>query len=69
MGAVQHRICPLCGKSSGERFRDEELPCQYCGGDVRIANKILKQGDRDLVIFKIFIILSIMLYILIILEV
>lgn len=56
MGAFQHNECELCGESSGERFRDELLPCPHCGGDIVVANKILKQKDKEIWYFRFFII-------------
>ena len=45
MGAIQHRICPFCGKSSGERFIDENSKCGYCGNDCQKAH-IIKTKDK-----------------------
>lgn len=51
MGAIQHRICPFCGKSSGERFIDEDLPCPHCKNDYYKANVIKKKEKKENVLF------------------
>lgn len=47
MGAVQHRICSICGKSSGETFIDEDKPCPHCNNDYQKADIIRKKDEKE----------------------
>lgn len=51
MAGIQWRECPLCKKTSGERFIDESLPCLYCNGDSEKALKIKIDEEKKTKLF------------------
>ena len=51
MAGVQYKECPLCGKTTGARFVDENLPCPYCKGDKKKALAIKLNEEKEIKIY------------------
>lgn len=47
MGAIHNYDCPICGRNSGERGRDDSLPCRYCNDNETLGAGIRRSDEES----------------------